>query len=94
MAFPRWEYWNALIFPSRGTSQLRIEPSSLALAGRFFTTEPPGRLLISYGTVYLYIYIIVLSEAQPHTLGSASNSFVNQAMKRKEPAVVVSEARI
>ena len=28
---------------SRGSSQLRIEPGSPTLAGRFFTTVPPGR---------------------------------------------------
>ena len=34
------------IFYSRGSSQPRIKltsPASLALAGRFFTTEPPGK---------------------------------------------------
>ena len=32
--------WVAILF-SRGSSQTRIEPMSPALAGRFFTTEPP-----------------------------------------------------
>ena len=53
MEFPRQEEWVAkkkkksgLPFPSPGNlPDVRIEPASLAspeLAGRFFTTEPPG----------------------------------------------------
>jgi len=41
--------WVAISF-SRGSSQPGIEPASLALAGRFFTTEPsgkpPGRVIL------------------------------------------------
>ena len=44
--FPRLEYWNGLPFPHSGVlPDPEIEPASLAspaLAGRFFTTEPPG----------------------------------------------------
>ena len=44
MGFPRQEYWSGLPFPSPGDRpSLRIEPMSPALAGRFFTTEPPGK---------------------------------------------------
>ena len=39
MGFPRQEYWSGLPFPSPG----EIEPVSPALAGRFFTTETPGK---------------------------------------------------
>ena len=43
MGFPRQQYWSGLSFPSpRDLSNPRIEPTSLALAGRFFTTQPPG----------------------------------------------------
>ena len=39
--FSRQEYWNGLPFPPAGDlPDLRIEPESSALAGRFFTTEP------------------------------------------------------
>ena len=49
MGFPRQEYWSGLPFPSPGdrSSHPGIKPTSpesLALAGRFFTTEPPGKL--------------------------------------------------
>ena len=46
MGFPRQEYWSGLPFPSPGVFLFpEMEPSSLespALAGGFFTPEPPG----------------------------------------------------
>ena len=48
MEFPRQEYWSGLPFPTPGhLPNPEIEPASSvspALAGRFFTTEPPGKL--------------------------------------------------
>ena len=44
MGFSRQKYWSGLSFPSPGDlHELGIEPGSPALAGRFFTTEPPGK---------------------------------------------------
>ena len=44
MGFFRQAYWSGLPFPSPGDlHDPRIEPMSPALAGRFFTTEPPGK---------------------------------------------------
>ena len=44
MEFSRQEYWNGLPFPIPGDLlDLGIEPTSPALAGGFFTTEPPGK---------------------------------------------------
>ena len=37
------EYWNGLPFPSPGALPNRIKYMSPALAGKFFTTEPPGK---------------------------------------------------
>ena len=38
------EYWSGLPFPSPGDlPKTGMEPESPALAGRFFTTEPPGK---------------------------------------------------
>jgi len=46
MEFSRQEYWSGLSFPSPGDlPDLGIEPMSPALAGGFFTTEPPEMLL-------------------------------------------------
>ena len=47
MGFPRQEYWSGLPFPPLGDLlNPGIKPQSLvspALAGRFFTTVPPGK---------------------------------------------------
>ena len=47
MEFSRQEYWSGLLCPTSGhLPDLRIEPASLAspaMAGRFFTTLPPGK---------------------------------------------------
>ena len=44
MGFPRQEYWSGLLFPSPGDlPDPGIKPESPALAGRFFTTELPGK---------------------------------------------------
>ena len=43
MGFPGQEYWSGLPFPSPGDlPDLGIKPVSPALAGGYFTTEPPG----------------------------------------------------
>ena len=47
--FPRQEYGYGLPFPTPGNilnpGIKSVSPASLALAGRFFTTGPPGKLL-------------------------------------------------
>ena len=44
MGFFRQEHWSGLPFPNQGDlPDPGIEPASPALAGRFFTTEPPGK---------------------------------------------------
>ena len=52
MEFSRQEYWSELSFPSPGDlPDPGIEPMSLAspaLAGRFFTVEPPGKPIDQY----------------------------------------------
>ena len=45
MELSRQEYWSGLPFPSSGAlPDTGVKPVSPALAGRFFTTEPPGKL--------------------------------------------------
>ena len=57
MGFPRREYWSGLsCSPPRDLPDPEIEPASLAfpsLAGRFFTSVPPGKHLLSYQRVTL-----------------------------------------
>jgi len=44
MGFPRQEHWSGLLFPSLGDlPDPGIEAVFPALAGRFFTAEPPGK---------------------------------------------------
>ena len=44
MGFPKQEYWSGLPFSSPGDlPDPGIKPASPALAGGFFTTEPPGK---------------------------------------------------
>ena len=50
VGFPRQEYWNGLPFPDLG-----IEPVSPALAGRVFTTEPPGKSSLIIGELLIKI---------------------------------------
>ena len=43
IGFPRQEHWGGLAFLSPGDlPDSGIKPGSPALAGRFFTAEPPG----------------------------------------------------
>ena len=47
MGFPREEYWSGLPLPTPGDlPDPGLKPVSLALAGRFFTTEPHGKSLL------------------------------------------------
>ena len=44
MGFPRQEYWSGVPFPSPGDlPDPGFEPPFPALAGGFFTTDPPGK---------------------------------------------------
>ena len=63
MGFPRQEYWNGLPLPSPGDlPDPAIKPSSPALAGGFFTDEPPGKhvymcVCVCVCVCFIYIYI-------------------------------------
>ena len=49
MEFLRQEYWSGLPFPSPGDlPDTGIEPASPALAGGFFSPEPPGKYYPHY----------------------------------------------
>ena len=60
MGFPRQEYWSGLLFPPpRDLPDPGIEPSPLmspALAGGFFTTEPPGFLGATLLKIDTYVH--------------------------------------
>ena len=49
MGFSRQEYWSGLPFPPpRDLPNPGIKPASPALAGEFFTIEPPGKAQIPH----------------------------------------------
>jgi len=56
MEFSRLEYWSGLPFPTAGDlPDPGIEPASPvspALAGRFFTTEPPSQRVYIHTGIY------------------------------------------
>ena len=55
MGFSRQEYGSKLAFPSPGDlPDPRIKPTSSALTGKSFTTEPPGKPS-TYMCVYVYV---------------------------------------
>ena len=63
MGFFRQEYWSMLPFPSLGDLPgPGIEPASPALAGGFFTTEPPGK------PSYLDLLLMVILNILPFLL--------------------------
>ena len=47
MGFPRQEHWTGLPFPLQDLLNLGIKSASPALAGGFFTAEPPGKQITS-----------------------------------------------
>ena len=73
MWISRQEYWSGLPFPSPGDlPDPGIEPESLvspALAGGFFTTEPPGKPPLSEGLcsniwVKIFLFLTCLSTSK------------------------------
>ena len=53
MGFPRQAYWSGLPFPSPGDLPDSVmESASPALAGRFFTAEPPGKPRVLSTSLY------------------------------------------
>ena len=69
MEFSRQEYWSGLPFPTPGyLPNPGIEPASPALAGRFFTTVPPGKPVILVLTTFHKLNI------QPILLASSNRA--------------------
>ena len=67
--FPRQEYWNRLLFPSPGAlPKLGIELGFPALAGRFFTTQPPGKLLSLVSGLSCLLFLLAKMSTYRHIL--------------------------
>jgi len=78
IGFPRQEYWSGLPLPSPGDfPNPETEPTSPALAGRFFTTEPVGqirltKILLNYQELeeykrYCCFHLLLLSKILKYT---------------------------
>ena len=65
MGYPRQEYWSGLPFPPPGDlpspGMKLMDCASFTLAGRFFTTVPPGKSYLLFKAFKLYIYAVVQS---------------------------------
>ena len=61
MGFPMWEYWCGLPFPSPGDlPDPGVEPTSPALAGGFFSIEPPGKpcwVIVNHNTSWTFSHL-------------------------------------
>ena len=61
MEFSRQEYWSGLPCPSSGGfPDPETEPTSPALAGGFFTTEPPGKP-IDFRIIFISVIVLLSS---------------------------------
>ena len=81
MGFPRQGYWSGLPFSSPGElPNPGIEPVSPALAGRFLSTEPPGRLsLIVKSELDLLIGALTfLNESSLHYYSNSTSIFLHR----------------
>ena len=85
MGCPRHEDWSGLPFPPPGDApDLGIKPASPALAGRFFTTEPPGKpteptpyihLLDRYSIYFLSLFPLLVWATNLSVLHHSNSSW-------------------
>ena len=84
IGLPRQEYWRPLP-PPGALSDPGIEPMSPALAGRFFTTEPPGKLRGIMSFSFLYVFVALHSKFSPMGLYLFCNWGGKKKGFKKEP---------
>ena len=94
MGFPRQEYWNELPFPSPGDlPDPGIGSASLrspALAGRFFTAEPPEKPnCIAQGIIFNTLYNLngKESEKESHLKHCKSTTIQNNKLLEACPII-------
>ena len=83
---PRQEYWSGLPFPPQGDLlNPGIKLGSPALAGGFFTTQPPGKPLVVYGQVQVPEIIFCLDASFlsfPSVQYYISDSMIESSFKK------------
>ena len=85
VGFPRQEHWGGLPFPSAGhLPNPGIEPASLALAGGFLTSEPPGKpsehyvcMLSRFSCVQLFATPWTVAGQAPLSVGFSRQEYCN-----------------
>ena len=82
MGFPRQEYWCGLPFPSPGNLPYPgIKPMSPELAGRFFTSEPPGKVhyeyIIANGLQFFASLFLEVQSVSPSFVFGLSLTMIN-----------------
>ena len=80
MRFPSQEHWSGLSFPTPGNlPDPGIEPTSPTLAGRFFTTESPGKPQEKYIQYFKkYIWNLTKTRISIKKKNPYVNSFLSQ----------------
>ena len=82
MGFPRQESWSGLPFPPPGNlPNSGMEPVSPALAGRFFTTEPPGKRLLPSCSDFRTTLQGSLASRAPCGISGASDAIMLHAIQ-------------
>ena len=73
MEFPRQDYWSGLLFPPpKDLPNPGIKPTSLPLAGGFFTTAPAGKpIQVTRSMLLLFRHQVVSNSVRPHGLQQA-----------------------
>ena len=78
MIFPKQEYWSGLPFPSpRDLPNSGVKSTSPALAGGFFTTQPPGKPILP----------VVYPQTQPQQRMTSMFPREDSKLTCKEPQV-------
>jgi len=86
MGFPRQEYWSWLPFPSTGDlPDPGIKPTSSALTGGLFTTEPPGKpnLRVRASQISLFHILAFLQWASIMLGSGATEMNLTQSLSSK-----------
>ena len=91
MRSPRQEYWSGLPFSSPGDPPDAgiepVSPDSPALAGRFFTSEPPGK-----NTLTRKLYVSVRSSIIHHSqMVETASMFINRRINKENVIYSCSE---
>ena len=98
MKFSRQEYWSGLPIPSPGDlPDTGIEPWSPAWAGKFLSTEPPGKPINQYKNLKNCCYLANKSQRCTSAISLQLNSSSPQSklvLQRTEPSCPEAEGLI